>query len=373
MAEKMRVLHINTELNLRGGERQVLYLVSGLAERGITAHLLCQPHGALARQAVNDGLAVFPFAMHGDADFKAAIRIARLIKREQYDIVHSHTPHAQALVLLASMLLSRKPVKIVTRRVQFSIYRHNFLGLNRFKYIFGVDHIIAISEQVKATLMHDGIPHAMITVVHSGVDVHRFKDITGDHIRAEFSIPRNAQVIGCVGFLEENKGHQFLIRAVREVVDKLPTARLFILGSGRMEAELKALTKELHLEENVILTGFRDDVGAFIKSCDLFAVPSIEEGLNSSLLDALALQIPVVASDTGGIPEIITANKTGLLVPPADPKALASRIIWMLEHREEARKMACAGQAKVRAHFSKDVMVDKNIGVYQDLLRKRRS
>ncbi|HPD61032.1 MAG TPA: lipopolysaccharide kinase InaA family protein, partial [Thermodesulfobacteriota bacterium] len=145
----LKTLHINTELTWRGGEQQALYLLEGLNKRGLVTHLICQPKSAILDKARQKNILAFPIRMRGEFDLMAAFKIARKIKKENYDIVHSHTSHAHSLVMWASSLLRKKPVRIVSRRVDFSIFRHNFLGMNRYKYTKGADHIIAVAHEVK--------------------------------------------------------------------------------------------------------------------------------------------------------------------------------------------------------------------------------
>jgi glycosyltransferase involved in cell wall biosynthesis len=242
--------------------------------------------------------------------------------------------------------------------------------MNRYKYTNGVDHIIAISNGVKEVLIKDGIPANKISIVHSGVDAGRFRGIKGDYILREFSVPSKAPILGNVAYLEENKGQEYLIQAMVEVVKKHPEARLFILGEGRLESRLKALVKKLLLEKNIIFTGLRDDVGAFLNIFDLLVVSSVEEGLNSTILDALALEVPVVATNAGGIPEIITQGETGTIVPCANHEALAAGILWMLSHPDQARAMAKKGHKRVEEKFSNKSMVEKNILIYQFLAER---
>ena len=126
-------------------------------------------------QKKQNNIVIFPVRMKGEFDLSAAFKIARIIKKEKYDIVHSHTSHAHSLVMWASLLLRKKPVRIVSRRVDFSIFRHNFLGMNRYKYTKGADHIVAVAHKVKDVLIQDGIPSEKISVVHSGADMDRFR------------------------------------------------------------------------------------------------------------------------------------------------------------------------------------------------------
>jgi len=364
----MKTLHIKTESTWSGGEQQVLYLVKGLETEGHTAHLICQPESGIYHRALKEGILPFPIRMRGEIDPVATIKILRTIRREKYDIIHSHTPHAQALVMWASCFLARKPLRVFTRRVEFSIFRHNFFGMNRLKYTKSVDHIIAISHGVKKRLIKDGIAPEEISVAHSGVAVGRYHGLSGDSVLREFSVPAAAPILGSIGYLEENKGQKHLIQAMQEVAKEYPESRLFILGSGTLESELHTMVKDHNLEGNVIFTGRRDDVGAFLNIFDVLVVSSVEEGLNSTILDALALEIPVVATDAGGIPEIIEDGENGKLVPRADHEALASGILWTLRHPEEAKAMAKKGCAHVRKEFSDAAMVTKNCLVYQKLL-----
>ncbi len=367
----LKILHLNTEMTWRGGEQQVLYLIKGLEKQGYIAHLICQPGSKLYHRALKEGVTTFPIRMRGEIDLLATLKIARKICQGKYDILHSHTSHAQALAIWASFFLKRRPIRILTRRVEFSIFRHNFFGMNRYKYTKGVDHIIAISNGVKEVLIKDGIPADKISIVYSGVDVTRFRGIKGDYILREFSVPTKVPIIGNVAYLEENKGQEYLIQAMVEVVKRHPEARLFILGEGRLESRLKALVKKLFLEKNIIFTGLRNDVGAFLNIFDLLVVSSVEEGLNSTILDALALEVPVVATNAGGIPEIITQGETGTIVPYANHEALASGILWMLSHPDQARAMAKKGHKRVKEKFSNKSMVEKNTLIYQRLIFSR--
>ena len=137
---------------------------------------------------------------------------------------------------------------------------------------------------------------------------------------------------------------------------------------GELMEELKALASSLGLKRELVFTGFRSDVGAFYKAADLYVMCSIAEGLGTAVLDALALGKPVVATRAGGLPEIIEDGKTGRLVAPADPRALAEGIIELLTDSDLAKAMASAGPARVQQFFSIDAMVDKNIEVYKKIL-----
>lgn len=363
----LKILHINTELTWRGGEQQALYLMEGLNQRGQMSHLICQPNSAIYERAQQKNIVIFPVRMKGEFDLGAAFKIARIIKKEKYDIVHSHTSHAHSLVMWASLLLRKKPVRIVSRRVDFSIFRHNFLGMNRYKYTKGADHIVAVAHKVKDVLIQDGIPSEKVSVVHSGADMDRFRGKTGDSIRKEFALSAQARILGNVGYLVGHKGQKHLIQAMTKVVQKFPEAHLLIVGKGELEKELKDLTAHLGLNKHITFTGFRSDVGALMNIFDMLVVSSTGEGLTATIVDALALEIPVVTTDAGGVPEIITHGETGIIVPQADPDALAHGIIWTLNNYDKAKEMAKRGKRDVVEKFSADAMVEGSLRIYQKI------
>jgi glycosyltransferase involved in cell wall biosynthesis len=158
------------------------------------------------------------------------------------------------------------------------------------------------------------------------------------------------------------------VRAIPRVVEKFPAVRFFIVGKGELLAELKALAASLGIGRELVFTGFRSDVGAFYKIADLFVMSSVQEGLGTAVLDALAEGKAVVATDCGGIPEIIHDGETGRLVEPANPEALARGIIDVLRDPQQAGRMAGRGQALVQNQFSVETMAENNLAVYRMLL-----
>ncbi len=363
----MKTLHINTERTWRGGEQQTINLLNGLEQRKVTAHLVCQADSPLYEKAKEIGIETFPMAMHGEVDLAACLRIRKLINRFGYDIIHSHTSHAHTLAFFSSFGIDIN--RIVTRRVDFSIFRHSFLKLSGLKYRYMADFYIAISHKIKEILVEDGISADRIFVAHSGINPDRFALQTADHLKDEFNFKPGEQVVINVAHLARVKGQQYLVKAIPLVLARIPTARFFIISGGELMDELRDLARSLGVGQAVVFTGFRSDVGAFYQIADLFVMCSLKEGLGTAILDALALGKPVVATDCGGIPEIIQDGVTGRLVPPADPSALAEGIIEMFSHRERARQMGESGRTKILEMFSAEAMVEKNLEIYHQILK----
>ncbi len=362
----MKVLHFNTERTWRGGEQQTLYLIQELQARGIESRLVCQPGSPMAERAQAAGMSVFPVRTHGEADLWACRRIRRLIGRNGFDILHAHTSHAHSLAFWASLGL---PVRrLVTRRVDYSIFRHSFLMLSGLKYRWMADHYIAISRKIREVLIGNGIPSGRISVVPSGVDPTRFESASAEALAREFRLRPQDRIVINVGHLVGIKGQRYLVRAIPRVLEKVPAARFFIIGEGPLLAELSALAHALGVGERLVLTGFRKDVGAFYRAADLFVMSSTSEGLGTALLDAMALGLPVVASRAGGIPEAVADGVTGRLVTPADSGALAAGIIELLTDAEKAKRFGRAGRGRVLQEFSVKALVDRTVAIYEELL-----
>ena len=313
------------------------------------------------------GVDVSPVAMRAEVDPVAALRIRSLIRSHNFSLIHCHTSHAHTIAYLASVGTAVR--RLVTRRVDFSIYRHSFLKLSRIKYRLMADYYIAISQKIKDVLVNDGIAEGRIFVVHSGIDPHRFRPATGGELTSEFDIRQNQKVVINVAHLAGHKGQLYLVQAIPLVLAKLPETRFFIVGKGELMDELKAAAAQLGLKTELVMTGFREDVADFYRIADLFVMSSVQEGLGTAVLDALALGIPVVATRTGGLPEIIRDGETGRLVAPASPEALADGIVDMLIHADSAGQMARRGSERVLQDFSIDAMAAGNIEVYRRVLQ----
>ncbi|RJP68190.1 MAG: glycosyltransferase family 1 protein [Candidatus Abyssobacteria bacterium SURF_17] len=364
----IRTLHINDQSTWRGGERQVLYLLTGLKERGHHAELVAQPGSVLGERAKAEGIPAYPIRMRGEADVFAAAKISRLIGREQVDIVHMHTAHAHTLGCLACVF-NRRPICVVSRRVDFPINRKPF-GLPALKYRWRVDHYIAISQAVKDILIAGGVNEDTVSIVHSGVGAPKVEG-SREEFRRALGIAPEEKLVGTVGALVDHKGHRFLIEAAPQVLSKAPQTKFIMVGDGELMPSLRSLASKLNVDNAIMFAGFQPGIHKYIGAFDVFVAPSHMEGLNTSILDAMMLGRPVIGTTAGGIPEIIEHGKTGLLVPPKDPAALAEAIVTLVTEPGKAEKLALAGQGRVQQRFTADHMVEGTIAVYEKLLNER--
>lgn len=359
----MKILHINTEKTWRGGEQQVLYLIKGLKERGHTPVVVCQPGSPLEDAVINAGIEVVPVRMRGEFDLPAAWQIGRLLRKGNYDILHTHTSHAHSIGLLARLFGKVKGMA-VSRRVDFPIK-------SRFKYKFFDVQYIAVSEAIKRVMMDGGVSEKKIDVVRSCIDLSRLDNAPIADIRADLGISKDAVVIGNIAHMADHKGQIYLIRAALIVKNKYPDTKFVVVGDGELRKELEAEVRRLGLDGIVIFTGFRKDIASFLASFDIFAFPSHMEGLGTSLLDAMVMKKPIVSTIAGGIPEVVKDGISGILVPPREPEALARAIIRLIEDPGLRLKYGNAGRRIVEENFTVDRVVDGTLAVYKRMLGKR--
>lgn len=355
-------LHIDTARTWRGGQNQVLVTLMGLRALGHRTMLVAHPGGEL-RQRAAEGLDLMPLAPRTEMDLGAAWRLSRLVKQLKPDIVHAHDPHGVAMAGLALSMSTQlaKPPLVASRRVDFHL-RGN--SLSRWKYR-QVDCFICASDAIRRMLVSDGVPEPRAVTVHEGIDIGRVESAPPAKLHEELWLPHHAPIVGNVAALVPHKGHRHLVEAAALVVRQVPDARFVIAGAGELQASLEQQIKSHHLEKHVLLAGFRPDVLSVHKAFDIFVMSSVTEGLGTSLLDAMAAGKPIVATEAGGIPEVVVDGVTGVLVPPRDHEAMAGAIVRLLKDEGLRSRMGQAGLAHARERFSADRMVQDTLRVYE--------
>ena len=367
-------LHVDTARTWRGGQNQVLLTVNGLCSMGEQAALVAHPDGELRRRAA-EGLELIPIAPRTEMDLAAAWTFSRLLKRIRPDVIHAHDPHGVAMASLALSLgassrsAGRAPALIASRRVDFHLKGNSF---SRWKYR-QVDCFIAASEAIRQMLVADGVPAAQTVTVHEGIDVEYVLAVPAVSAHETFWLPHHAPVVGNVAALVPHKGQRYLVDAAHLVVQEVPDARFVILGEGELREHIEKQVHQHHLEKHVLVPGFRADVLGCLKGFDVFVMSSVTEGLGTSLLDAMACSLPIVATRAGGIPEIVEDEVNGLLVPPRDHTALARSIVRMLKDAGLRQRMGEAGFARVRERFTVERMVQQTADVYRRVTAQRSS
>ena len=365
----MRTLHLDSGRTWRGGQGQALLLLRGLGARGHDV-LLLAPEGPLLEKSRAAGIETRVWPARGEWDVASLLGARAAIGAFRAEMVHGHSARAHALGVPAANL-ERVPV-VVSRRVDFGVAGN---PLSALKYRMGVERYLCISRGVMDVMRSAGIPETRLALVPSGVELPDLAAVRAARagartLRETLGLPEGAPVVGTVAALAPHKNHADLMRAAAIVRRTRPDVRFAWAGEGECRPALERQRRELGLEDTVHLLGFRADVHALISQFTLFALSSYLEGLCTSLLDAQALGIPIVATAVGGIPDVIEDGRNGRLVPGRDPAAFAAAVLEALASPDRAAAWAAAGRESVRS-FTADAMVTNTLRVYDDVLRER--
>jgi glycosyltransferase involved in cell wall biosynthesis len=357
------ILHLNNSRTWRGGEQQLFYLVKGLLVRNIPQIIIGQPNSELEAR-IGNLIPFFPIKMLGEYDLLAAKKIANIAKEKKVQLIHTHTGATHGLGLLTKLFLPKLKL-VVSRRVDFHINKN---PLSRRKYFSDkIDYFLTVSNRIKEVLIEDGVEPEKIVTVYSGIDLNKYS-IEGNKKKLvdEFFIDKDTIVIGIVAALVEHKDHETLLRAV----SRIDTSKKFIfilVGAGELEPKLKILTRNLGIEDKIIFTGFRNDIQDFYALFDIFTLTSKEEGLGTSVLDAMANNLPIVATNGGGIGEMLEHGKGALLAGVGDYSALATHYKKLIESPSLRNDYGKRNKESVKA-FSIENTIQKTLLVYNSLL-----
>jgi glycosyltransferase involved in cell wall biosynthesis len=355
----VRVLLANSERTLRGGELQTAALASGLQERGCEVVIAARRDGALC-SVVPEGVGCRPLRFE-PVPAATLIALASLMVRWKPDVLHAQTSSAHTHLWLARRLVRSAPPLVVSRRVAFRVGRD---ALSLLKYRTGVAHYIAISNAAAGSLSALGVPASKVTVVPSGIDVARFQNATGDeHLRAAWGIERGTMIIGMVGAFEQEKGHRILLGAAPVVLERHPDVRFVLMGGGRTLPAIERLIAASGLTGKVLCLQERAPLEAILPLFSIFVLPSLDEGLSTAILAAMAAGLPVVASAVGGIPEAVTAG-CGILVRPGDALELAEALLRLAANPALRESMGKAGRERASS-FDINTTVDETCEVYR--------
>lgn len=364
---KLSIVGVDPELGLAGGETQVLGLTIALAGAGHRAELICDPAGRLWERAIAAGIKCHPLHIRNAIDLAAGVKLRAILKRERYDVVHFHTSRAHSMAPLARSFGS---TLIVTRRMD---YRPNRV-FAPFLFNRAVDGVIAISGGVADSLAAAGVDRKRITVVHSGVDCDRFRPPSADEradARRALEISDGEVLISSVGALEQRKGHRYLIEAIGALAAR-GKFKCLVAGQGSIHKVLQGEIAVIRSLDRIKLLGRVDDPRELLWASDIFAMPSLKEGLGVAALEAMASGLPVIASDVGGLREAVEDGRTGIIVPPANAPAITSAIVRLAESAELRSQMGAAARARVVENYSMETMAARTLALYRDSVRTTR-
>jgi len=378
--QPVSILFVIDGLEFGGGERTFLQLIRGLSCVEYDIHVATSSEGEFFKLLNGMGIDVVPLDLKNRINFKNIKRLYEIIREKKVDIVHSQGGRADFYARMAARMINSE-VKIVNT-VAMPVKGYDVGALRKGVYRFFdwfseryVDRFIVVSGVLKETLLNSyRIPHDKVIKIYNGIELNDYhpddSDVSFKRIRKEFNIGEDVFLIGAVGRMVWQKGFEYLLECVPEIVNTYSDAKILIVGDGGPLLDgLKALGERLELGKNVIFTGFRSDIKEILSAVDLLVVPSLLEGFPMVTLEAMAMAKPVVATNIDGITEQITDGVDGILVPPKDPSALAKAAIRVLNDKELARSMGLAARKKVEQEFSVEKMISETEKVYLLLMR----
>ncbi|RPH52845.1 MAG: glycosyltransferase family 1 protein [Desulfobacteraceae bacterium] len=392
---KIKVIHIITRLDKGGSAENTLLTVGGLDKKRYDILLIkglsiesgmAEDEAAAVEKNIKDAEreGVRILTVHGLVrriapfhDIKTLFTLIKILLYERPHIVHTHTSKAGILGRWAAYCC-RVPIIIHTPHGHvfwgyFGRLKASFYIILEKVTAFITDKIIALTEQEKNDHLRFRIaPGDKFSVVHSGIRLDKFLNLSVDPavIKRKLGIFEGDPVVGTTGRLATVKGHRYLIEAAVKIVAAKPNTTFVFLGGGELSDELKNLASKLGVKEKVKFLGWRQDVAEVMSVFDLFVLPSLNEGMGRVLVEAMALGKPIVASDVGGIPDLVVHCINGYLVPPKDVRGLSAAIGHLIEDPEKGRKMGENGKKRA-IEYSAEEMIQKIDRLYLTMLQQK--
>ncbi|MCL5290231.1 MAG: glycosyltransferase family 4 protein [Bacillota bacterium] len=376
---RIKVLHV-VRPAAGGMKNHLINLIQYTDQTRFDVAVACPPNTALWDELAALGVRTIPISLVGEIsptrDYAAVHSLVKYLHQSGTTILHAHSSKGALVGRLAAML-ARTPVVIFT--AHNSIFYEEWPGwkkklfatVEKFLARF-TDKIITVSDALKQELMEwEGLPAKQLTTIYNGIEADKF-NIKADTkaIRRSLKIPDLGPVVGTIARLAPQKGISHFLKAASLL--KEYQVNFLVVGDGPLMETLKQEASELGLQNRVLFAGRREDIAEILSILDIFVLPSVTEGLPLTVLEAMAAGKPVVATRVGGVPEAIVEGKTGLVVAPKDPEALAVALAGLMGERDRLLRMGANGQKHVVEKFTVKMMVDKTMDLYQQLLTEKK-
>jgi glycosyltransferase involved in cell wall biosynthesis len=372
--DRIRVVELLATGTSGGAQEHLYNLVTRLDRARYDVSVLALSGGPGVRRIERTGVSVC--VLDDMPDDEAIAAVAAHLAAVDADVVHNHMYRAEVVGTQAAWSLAnaRRHRPFVVGTVHSSRIRSEEDRDLLRRLTPRIDHLIAVSRAIVRKLEDEGRVGAPISLIYNGVDLARYGEQAAcPTLLSEYGIASDAPIVGVVARLEPEKGHPTLLDAWPAVIEAVPNANLLVVGEGSQRELLEAQAASLGLlGTSVTFTGRRDDVPAVTAALDVAVLPSYREAQGLSILEAMALSRPVIASAVGGIPEMIDDGRTGLLVPPRDPAALAAAITRLLNDQALAARIGRAGHDLVHERFCVEQMVRAVETIYDEAVADER-
>jgi len=365
----MNILFISSSKTWGGGEVWLSQICEGLAQRGHTLVVACQPESKILHQLSRSRFETVPLRMSGDFNPFSILKVYRLIKSRNIGLVCTNMEKELRIAGIAAFL-ANVPI-IISREIDFPIKNKN---INKFFYNHIASGIIVNSYATYNTLLSRSpwLGKQRFEIVWKGIDIEKYRSQPAADLRQEFNLQPEDCIAGFVGRLDEQKGIPTLLDAVKMAVKQNPRLKLVIAGEGNLYGKIRQFCQQNHLEKHIFMSGFREDIPAFLKAIDFLVMPSYWEGFGYTAVEAMAAGKPVIGTTTSSLPEIIESGQTGTLVFPRSSNNLSKAMLKMSNDRARCEKMGIAGMARVKELFQLATMITKTESFFESLARRIR-
>lgn len=366
--ERLRVLHIGTERQWRGGENQIRLLIEG--SRHDIDHHVAYPRSSEGFARFAQMVPTYPLRRGGPGSLRDLIGVYRYCRREGIQLIDAHSGNAHWFAF--ELRLARLPVPVVVhRRVDNAIKR---TWNTRWKYLSPqIAHFVAISERIERLLLDYGVPRHRVSLVRSAVSGETYRNIdrvaARDALRQRFDLPADTFLLANASALTRQKGNHVLLDALAHVARAEVNFHAFLAGDGPLRGALEAQCARLGLADRVTFLGHIDTVPQLLAGVDVLVMPSNYEGLGTLLLEGAFAGCTLVATEAGGMPEIVRHGETGLLSPIGDAEPLAANLLRLARDPALSDTLRRGARQHAESNFSVDAMVAGNLDVYRRVLR----
>ena len=376
--KKIKILHIAATST--GGVGLNILLLSRYLNKDQFNICVAMALGApLDEEFAKEGVKIYPIRMSRKPNrlinLLGLYQLWRLIGVEKFDIVHTHTSVGGFLGRIAAKARGVPVVLWSIHGWAFNypmgcISKKFWRAIERLLDFF-TDHYVAVSRN----MMDVGIQGSItvpekVSVIYHGIETDKY-DTSGNqnNLRIELGIGENIAVVGNIGRFEPQKAVDDFLKAARIVKDNVPNVRFLVVGDGPLRNDMERLSMQLGIKDVVLFTGWQKNLKEYIGIMDIICIPSLWEALPFQLLEAMAMEKPIVATSVGGIPEVVDDGKTGILVPPSKPEIMAHAIINLIVNKRTAEEMGKAGRQRIQQLFSVGKMIMHYEKLYLTLLK----
>ena len=378
---RIKLVHLQVLPLMSGVQKVMVDFLLKLDPNKYKIHVICQTEGDLTQALTENNISFITLPqlkrrISPYYDIFSFFKLLFLFKKYKFDIVHTHSSKPGFVGRIAAKLAN---VPCIVHTVHGFAFHQFSSDYNRILFRF-LERIAGLVSDKIILLNHYDYSYAIknriakcnkLTIIYNGISINKI-DIVVDVTRKkkQLSIPNGFKVVGSVGRLWDQKAPQAIINAIPIVIKEYPNVIFLIIGDGPLLKKLKTMVDQLSINNNIKFLGWRKDVPELLKTLDVFIQPSLWEGLSLSIMEAMACQLPVIATDIKGNNEVVLDNITGYLIQPNCPEELAQRIVILLKNKALSLQMGLSGAKRIKTKFNIDLYVGKTEQVYHEILRR---